>query len=110
MLPEEWIEVASHALWEDAPLGDTEQPAEPAGELSVWCFRNSQSTLQLAPYRLRMERVDGQVLELEASQRDLLFIAHQMLGAALEGWPVQLRREMMTTHLPTYYGTQEGDA
>lgn len=109
MQPKKWTNVASCALMagENPSVGEV---ATPAGELSVLCYRNPETELHSAPYLIVLERANGESVEVEASQQDLIFLAYGLLGAALEGWPVELRRDMTEVFLPSYYGKRGGDA
>ena len=114
MHPAQWTEVATRAMW--AGNYPTEaQSTEPAGELSIWCLRNRQTNLDSAPYRLRLERTDGDTVEVPASRADLLHLAYSVLAAALEGWPEELRRRAYSEVIaPGYFGPSlsvvDGDA
>lgn len=88
---------------------------EATGELSSCCPRNRQTNLDAAPYRLRLERADGDTVEVPASRADLLHLAYSVLAAALEGWPEELRRRAYSEVIaPGYFGPSpsvvDGDA
>lgn len=114
MHPAKWTEVAARAMWAGKYPAD-DNNTEPAGELSVWCLRNRQTNLDAAPYRLRLERTEGETVEVPASRSDLLYLAYAVLAAALEGWPEELRRRAYSEVIaPGYFGPSlsvvEGDA
>ena len=83
MHPAQWTEVAARAMW--AGNYPTDHNTEASGELSIWCLRNRQTNLDAAPYRLRLERTDGDTVEVPASRADLLHRAYSVLAAALGG-------------------------
>ena len=102
-----WEKVAARALWA-GECSNEQQDVEPAGQLEVWCHRSPRTNLDAAAYRLHLELADGSAVELPASRADLLGIAHQVLAAALEGWPVELRRRAYTEVIaPGYYNAGE---
>lgn len=102
-----WEKVAARALWA-GEYPDEQHDVEPAGQLEVWCHRNPRTNLDEAAYRLHLELADGSAVEVPASRADLLGIAHQVLAATLEGWPVELRNRAYTEVIaPGYYNTGE---
>ncbi|MDL0403008.1 hypothetical protein [uncultured Corynebacterium sp.] len=88
---------------------------EATGELSSCCPRNRQTNLDAAPYRLRLERTDGNTAEVLATRAALLQIACAELAAALGGWAEELRRRAYSEVIaPGYFGPSlsvvDGDA
>ncbi|WPJ92477.1 hypothetical protein [Corynebacterium sp. UMB2355A] len=104
-----WEKVAARALWADEYPTDQDD-MEPAGQFEVWCQRSPRTNLDVAAYRLHLELADGSAVEVPASRGDLLGIAHQVLAAALEGWPVELRNRAYSEVIaPGYYDCAAAD-